>query len=107
MTRTKTDAILEAAEAAFSDDPERAQLMAKVRRFKASWFELGEALLDIRKSDRYRDWGYATFEDYAKKELHLRQDTVDKLTGSFAFLRKRAPEVLTRDPRERPIPTYQ
>ena len=60
-----------------------------------------------RKSGSWKSWGYGSFEEYAKTELHLRQETVDKLTGSFLFLQKRAPEVLTRDGVNAPIPSYQ
>jgi hypothetical protein len=105
--RTKTDEELERAEAAHADDPERAELIARVRRFKATWFELGEALTEIKRSGRYRRWGFQSFEDYCKRELHLRQDTADKLTGSFTFLKNKAPQVLGRDGRDAPIPTYQ
>jgi hypothetical protein len=82
-------------------------MIARVRRFKASWFELGESLSEIRRSEGYKKWGHASFDDYCKKELHLKRETADKLTGSFAFLRSRAPEVLRRDGRDAPIPTYQ
>ena len=105
--RTKTDDVLAAAEIHHAHDPERAEMIARVRRFKASWYELGEALTDVKRNETYKTWGYGSFEDYCKKELHLKSDTADKLTGSFAFLRKRAPEVLRRDGREAPIPTYQ
>jgi hypothetical protein len=107
MPRTKTDDVLAASEIQYSHDPERAELIARVRRFKASWFELGEALTEIKRSEGYKKWGHASFEDYCKKELHLKRETADKLTGSFAFLRTKAPEVLRRDGREAPIPTYQ
>jgi hypothetical protein len=107
MARTRTDDELARAEAAHAHEPERADMIARVRRFKASWFELGEALVELRKSERYRRWGYSDFDDYCKRELHLRADTVAKLTGSFAFLRTRAPEVLMRDGRDAPIPAYQ
>ena len=106
MKRTKTDAALEAAERAFANDPERAELVARARRFKASWVELAEALTEARRGGRWKGWGFETFEEYAKTELHLRQETVDKLTGSFAFLQKRAPDVLGRDTTA-PIPSYQ
>jgi hypothetical protein len=46
-------------------------------------------------------------EAYAKSELRLRQETVDKLTGSYSFLQRRAPAVLSRDPISEPFPTYQ
>ena len=106
MARTKTEAVLAEAEREHADDAERAELLARARRFKASWVELAEALTAIRRSSRWKGWGFSTFEDYARRELHLRPETVDKLTGSFSFLQARAPEVLKRGPSE-PLPSYQ
>jgi hypothetical protein len=105
--RTHTDERLAAAEAAHSSDPERADMIARVRRFKASWYELGSALTEMRRTERFKDWGFKDFEDYCRRELHLKRETADKLTGSYAFLRRAAPEVLERDGREAPIPSYQ
>jgi hypothetical protein len=107
MKPTKTDAELAAAAEAHGDDPERAELLHRARRFKTSWIELAEGLTNSRRSGSWKRWGYASFEEYAKTELHLRQETVDKLTGSFLFLQKRAPEVLSRDGVTAPIPSYQ
>jgi hypothetical protein len=107
MHRTKTEAALAEAEAAHADDPERAELLRRARHFKASWLELGEALTAAKRHGRWREWGYDTFEAYAKTELHLRQETVDKLTGSYSFLQKRAPAVLQRDPLRDKMPSYQ
>ena len=107
MARTKVDEELEVTELTFADDPERANIVARVRRFKASWIELAEALNDVKRGNRFQSWGYESFEDYARKELRLKPDTVDKLLGSFTFLRKRAPEVLERDGVARSIPSYQ
>src|SRR4051812_22121731 len=107
MARTKTDDVLRAAEIHHAHDPERAELIARVRRFKASWFELGESLTEAKRSENFKKWGYGSFEDYCAKELHLKRDTADKLTGSFAFLRKSAPDVLRRDGRDGPLPNYQ
>jgi hypothetical protein len=105
--RTHTDDRLAAAEAAHASDPERADMIARVRRFKASWFELGSALTELRRTERYKEWGFESFEDYCRRELHLKRETADKLTGSYAFLRRAAPEVLERSGREAPIPSYQ
>ena len=77
------------------------------RRFKASWIELAQALTEARRSASYRRWGHDSLEEYAKKELHLRQETVDKLAGSLVFLKRRAPEVLAHDGVSMPIPSYQ
>jgi hypothetical protein len=107
MQRTKTDAAMAEAELAHADDPERAELLRRTRRFKTSWIELAEALTLAKRGGRWREWGYETFEAYAKGELHLRQETVDKLTGSYSFLQKRAPAVLRRDPLHDAVPSYQ
>src|SRR5437660_380055 len=96
--RTHTDERLAAAEAAHAaHDPERADMIARVRRFKASWYELGSALTELRRTDRWKQWGFDGFDDYCRRELHLKRETADKLTGSYAFLRRAAPEVLERD----------
>ena len=82
-------------------------MLRRARQFKASWIELAEALTESRRRGDFRRWGYDSFEDYTRRELFLRQETVDKLTGSFLFLKKRAPEVLARDGLSRTIPSYQ
>ncbi len=107
MRQTKTDESMARAQEAASNDPERAEVIARARRFKASWFELGEALTEVRKHRRYRQWGHSTFEDYCRRELHLREDTANKLTGAYSFLQSRAPEVLRRTGDEAPLPSYQ
>ena len=76
MYRTKTEAALAEAEKAHADEPERAELLRRARRFKASWVELAEALTDAKRGRRWREWGYESFESYAKNELKLRQETV-------------------------------
>jgi hypothetical protein len=101
------DDALAATERAHADDPERAELVRRARRFKASWIELAEALTQARRGGRWRGWGYGSFEEYARKELFLKQDTVEKLTGSYVFLQRRAPDVLRRDGIRETIPSYQ
>jgi len=107
MHRTKTEAALADAEVAHADDAERAELLARARRFKASWIELAEALTACKRSGRWKDWGYDSLEAYAKTELRLKPETVDKLTGSYSFLQRRAPAVLERDPLREPVPSWQ
>jgi hypothetical protein len=105
--RTKTDEELASAEQRHADDPERAELIARTRRFKSSWIELAEALVEVRKATRWKRWGYGSFEEYTRHELHLKPDTVEKLTGSFSFLQRSAPEVIARDGLRAPIPSFQ
>jgi hypothetical protein len=107
MYRTKTEAALAEAQVAHADDPDRAELLGRARRFKASWIELAEALTRAKRGQRWKQWGFDSFEAYAKTELRLRQETVDKLTGSYSFLKRRAPGVLARDALQEPIPSYQ
>jgi hypothetical protein len=108
MSPTKTLLSMESAEREHaSSDPERAKVIACARRFKSSWIELAEALTRIKRGGQWSLWGYDSFDHYAKSELHLRQETVDKLTGSYLFLQKRAPGVLERDGLTARIPSYQ
>jgi hypothetical protein len=107
MHQTNVDRALAALEEKFADDPERSSLVRLTRRFKASWLELAEALSDVKRQKTWERWGYDSFESYFKGELKLRAETVEKLTGSFMFLHKRAPQVLARDPLDAPMPSYQ
>jgi hypothetical protein len=108
VDRTKTDVIMEQAEREHATrDPERAEIVSCARRFKSSWIDLASALTRVRRGGQWKRWGYDSFEHYAKTELHLRQETVDKLTGSFLFLQRNAPRVLERDAIATSIPSYQ
>ncbi len=107
MHQTNVDRALAALEEKYADDPERSTLVRLSRRFKASWLELAEALADVKRGKTWERWGYDSFDSYTKGELKLRPDTVEKLTGSYMFLHKRAPEVLRRDPIDAPMPSYQ
>src|SRR3569832_540284 len=93
-SHTKLDTVLAAAERRFHSDPERAELIARTRRFKSSWIELAEALSTCQKGQHYTRRRKANFEEYCRMELHLTTSTGNKLVGSYAFLRKAAPEVL-------------
>jgi hypothetical protein len=107
MSDTNVDRALAALEEKHADDPERAMLVRCSRRFKASWLELAEALAKVKREKTWERWGHDSFESYTKGELKLRNETVEKLTGSYLFLHKRAPEVLRRDPMDTPMPSYQ
>lgn len=106
MEQTNVDRALAALEEQHADDPERATMLRLTRRFKSTWLELGQALAEVKRNKNWERWGYDSFETYAKTELKLRADTVEKLCGSYLFLHKRAPEVLQRDPLEA-LPSYQ
>lgn len=105
--RTQVDATLAAAQQRHAGDPERAELIARTRRFKSSWIELAEALTECRNHKRFLKWNYRSFEDYYRRELHLKSATVDKLTGSYVFLKHAAPEVLKRDGVDKDFPSWQ
>ncbi len=107
MHQTNVDRALAALEEKYADDPERSTLVRLTRRFKASWLELAEALAQVKRDKSWERWGYDDFDAYTRGELKLKPETVEKLTGSFMFLHKRAPEVLKRDPIDAPLPSYQ
>ena len=106
---TKTDRKMEDAMLAAADDPERVDVLAKARHFKRTWIELAEALTGVYERESWVRWSFESFEDYCRKELHIKKGTVAKLLGSFRFMRAAAPEVIERTMREpaAPIPSLQ
>jgi hypothetical protein len=103
---TKTDRQMEDRMLAVSNDPIRADVLAKARTFKRSWLELAEALSSTQSKQLWRNWGYDDFDAYCRKELHLRSNTVAKLLGSYRFLETAAPKVIDRArDQDGPIPS--
>ena len=80
-----------------ADDMERFELLRRAGLFKRSWVELGEVLSAARQESSFDRWGFNSFVEYCRTELHLRRATVDKLTASFGYLAEHAPHVLQRD----------
>ncbi len=106
---TKTDREMEDTMLSVADDAERVEVLDKARHFKRSWIELGEALSRVYERESWVQWGFASFEEYCRKELHLKKATVSKLLGSFRFLQAKAPRVLERAQSEpgAPVPSLQ
>ena len=77
-------------------DPEtfRRHVLESAKDFKTSWIELGRALYAVWKDKLYKEWGYATIDAYAAKEIGIRKQTVMKLLKSYCFLEKEEPGYL-------------
>jgi hypothetical protein len=86
-------------------DPRRLELLRRARRFKRSWIDMAEALVELRVSRHFESWGYADFYEYCAEELLIKRRTVDKLTGNFTTLERHAPEILRGGDDQR-IPTF-
>lgn len=79
----------------------RATVAAAARRFKSSWFELGRLLSQVRATDAWQSWGFASFDAYCTGELHIRRATAEKLLRSYGFLHRHErvePEASERAP---------
>lgn len=83
---------------------ERFHMLSAARDFKAAWVQLGEKLTLVREKETFRAWGYTNFEAYCRRELHIKQDTANKLTRSFAFLRDHQPTLLDDTNRKTAMP---
>ena len=88
-------------------DPQRLDALRCTQRFKRSWVELAQILVEIRNAGAHAAWGHDDFYAYCSSELCLKRPTVDKLTMSFSTLKRLAPAVLKWDGIEREIPSYQ
>ncbi|MCX7934195.1 MAG: hypothetical protein N3A66_02925 [Planctomycetota bacterium] len=89
----------------------RYQVLAAVRRFRASWVELAKLLHQVAYDNAYRQWGYEEFDLYCGQELGLKRPTVKKLLLSYNYLQQHEPERLSaheqRGSAEAYIPDYQ
>ncbi len=100
---SRTTAEMEADLRRLDPSSQRFKVLSCARDFKASWLKLAELLTRVREQKAFENWGYSSFEAYARRELRLRQDTAHKLTRSFVFLRDREPQALeSRAERELP-----
>jgi hypothetical protein len=107
--QTKTDLEMENRMLAVADDPERVDALAKARSFKRSWLELAETLSKIYERKTWKQWGYGSFDEYCRQELHITKNTASKLLGSFRFLKTSAPKIIERAHQapEAPIPSMK
>ncbi len=101
--RSRAEAEIEAKLATLDPKSPRYQVLAAVRDFKAAWVQVGERLTRVREEEQFRGWGYSTFEQYCRRELRIKNETANKLTRSFSFLRDHEPKVLAQA-HERELP---
>jgi hypothetical protein len=97
--------------AARADDlPEgsfRRKVLEGAQRFKSAWVDLGRLLVDVKRKELWREWGYPSFERYCSKELFLRSGTADKLTASYAFLERHEPRLVSASGGEAKAPPFE
>ena len=80
----------------FDEHALRFQVLEKVKHFKTSWIELGQALYSVWKDKLYRQWGFNQFDTYTDKEIGIKKPTAMKLLRSYYFLEKEEPEYLKK-----------
>ena len=88
-------------------DSERYQVLDTAKRFKSSWVELGDKLLKVNSSARFREWGYTSFEEYCTQEIRIKKGTAEKLTLAYRYMERHEPELLSRREELKPLPDYR
>ena len=86
---------------------DRYEVLDKAKRFKSSWVELGEKLLQVSTKERFRDWGYQNFEEYCAQEIKIKRGTAEKLTVAYRFMEKEEPQLLNAQEELKPLPDYR
>jgi len=86
---------------------DRYQVLDKAKRFKSSWVELGEKLLQVSTKGRFREWGYQNFEEYCVQEIRIKRGTAEKLTMAYRFMEKEEPQLLSAREELKPLPDYR
>jgi hypothetical protein len=85
----------------------RYDVLDKAKKFKSSWVELGEKLLEVSGKGRFREWGYQSFEEYCVQEIRIKRGTAEKLTMAYRFMEKEEPQLLTAREELKPLPDYR
>ena len=88
-------------------DSERYQVLDTAKRFKSSWVELGDKLLQVSSRGHFREWGYQSFEEYCVQEIRIKKGTAEKLTLAYRYMEKQEPELLARRDELKPLPDYR
>jgi hypothetical protein len=85
----------------------RHTVLQAARRFKASWVDLGKLLVKVRDGALFTEWGFASFDQYCAKELHIRKATAEKLVRSFSFLARHEPRAVANDDVVQAAPAFE
>ena len=86
---------------------DRYEVLDKAKRFKSSWVELGEKLLQVSTRGHFREWGYGSFEEYCVQEIRIKRGTAEKLTMAYRFMEKEEPQLLSGQKELKPLPDYR
>lgn len=86
---------------------DRYEVLEKAKRFKSSWVELGEKLLQVSTKGNFREWGYQNFEEYCVREIRIKRGTAEKLTMAYRFMEKEEPRLLSAREELKPLPDYR
>lgn len=86
---------------------ERYQVLDTAKKFKSSWVELGDKLLQVSSRGHFREWGYQSFEDYCVQEIRIKKGTAEKLTLAYRYMEKQEPELLTQRNPLKPLPDFR
>ena len=105
--KSKGEMVIERIMQELDPGSERYQVLATAKRFKSSWVELGEKLLQVSRQGLFRSWGYESFEDYCSREIHIKKPTAQKLTLAYRYMEKEEPELMARQSELRPPPDYR
>lgn len=105
--KSKGEMVIERIMQELDPGSERYQVLAIAKRFKSSWVELGEQLIQVNSRGLFRQWGYDSFEDYCAREVRIRKPTAQKLTQAYHYLEKEEPELLARHTELKPLPDFR
>ena len=105
--RTKGELVIDRIMKELDPGSERYQILATAKRFKSSWVELGEKLLEVQREGHFKQWGYESFEDYCSREIRIKKPTAQKLTLAYRYMEQEEPELLARRTELKPLPDYR
>jgi len=72
----------------------RQEAIKALRRHKSGWLGLGKALVEVQAGNKWKDWGYEKFWDYAREELGLSTMTAKEMMTAYEYIKNNEPSAL-------------
>lgn len=66
------------------------------RRYRTSWLELAQVLVEVRRSEAWKESGATTFDEFVTRDLSLKASEAHQLIANYGFLEKHEKKVLDK-----------
>ena len=75
-------------------DDLRNKALTAYNRHKKGWIGLGEVLVEINISEKYKEWGHDNFKQYCTTEVGVPYNTAKQMMQAYEYIKNNEPSML-------------